>query len=220
MKLNQILLIVIIVFLASYVILDISGVELINNTEQVAGEKDSLQIVQDTGDKMQDTQKKQPIEDIPELKIEVFKEGTGEQVTKPGDTISVHYTGVLTNGQKFDSSVDRGEPFVFTVGVGQVIPGWDQSLIDMKVGERRRIFIPSALAYAETGAGNVIPPNAGLIFEVELMEIQESAEEGKENLEKGADVSEDTQGNDEQKQDIEAQVSDEEEPVEAEEVQE
>jgi len=202
MKLNQILLIIIIVFLASYVILDIADVKLINNTEQVVGEKDSQQVVQDQEKQMQ--QQIQPIEDIPELKIEVFKQGIGEQITKPGDKISVHYTGILTNGKKFDSSLDRGKPFVFTVGTGQVIQGWDQGLIGMKVGERRRIFIPSKLAYGTTGAGNIIPPNAGLIFEVELMEIQESAEVKDENIsEKSGEV-------------IETQV--EEEPVKAKEI--
>lgn len=107
-----------------------------------------------------------------ELKIEKTGEGTGDRVTKKGDTISVHYTGTLTDGTKFDSSVDRGTPFSFTVGGGQVIAGWDQGLLDMKVGEKRRLTIPASLGYGARGAGNVIPPNATLIFDVELISIK------------------------------------------------
>ncbi|NTW30951.1 MAG: FKBP-type peptidyl-prolyl cis-trans isomerase [Candidatus Moranbacteria bacterium] len=107
-----------------------------------------------------------------ELKIEKISEGTGDQATKKGDTISVHYTGTLTDGTKFDSSVDRGTPFSFTVGGGQVIAGWDQGLLDMKVGEKRRLTIPASLGYGARGAGSSIPPNATLIFEVELLSIQ------------------------------------------------
>lgn len=104
-------------------------------------------------------------------KIEVLREGTGEEV-RNGDAVSVHYTGTLENGAKFDSSLDRGTPFVFTLGAGQVIKGWDLGILGMKVGEKRKLVIPSELAYGETGTpGGPIPPNATLIFEVELMGI-------------------------------------------------
>jgi len=109
------------------------------------------------------------------VKIEILKEGTGTEV-KNGDTVYVHYTGMLVNGTKFDSSVDRGIPFEFTLGAGQVIKGWDIGVKGMKVGEKRKLTIPSDLAYGSRGAGGAIPPNATLIFEVELLGI--SAEGG------------------------------------------
>jgi len=105
------------------------------------------------------------------VEIEILKEGAGA-VAKNGDIVSVHYTGTLENGTKFDSSVDRGVPFEFTLGAGQVIPGWDIGVEGMKVGEKRKLTIPSLLAYGERGAGGVIPPNAALIFEVELLGIK------------------------------------------------
>lgn len=94
--------------------------------------------------------------------------GNGPQPTS-GKPVKVHYTGWLENGTKFDSSVDRGEPFVFTVGAGEVIPGWDEGVMTMKVGGKRRLIVPSQLGYGAAGAGGVIPPNATLIFEVELL---------------------------------------------------
>lgn len=87
-----------------------------------------------------------------------------------GKEVKVHYTGWLENGTKFDSSVDRGEPLVFNVGIGQVIPGWDEGVMSMKVGGKRRLVIPANLGYGAAGAGGVIPPNATLIFEVELID--------------------------------------------------
>jgi len=105
------------------------------------------------------------------LKIEILKEGTGA-TAKNGDVVSVHYTGTLIDGTKFDSSIDRGQPFSFTLGAGQVIAGWDQGVSGMKVGEKRKLFIPTDLAYGAQGAGGIIPPNAPLIFEVELLEIK------------------------------------------------
>lgn len=105
------------------------------------------------------------------MEVEILKEGTGA-VAKNGDTVSVHYTGTLENGTKFDSSVDRGTPFEFTIGAGQVISGWDIGVEGMKIGEKRKLIIPAALAYGERGAGGVIPPNATLIFEVELLGIK------------------------------------------------
>ena len=107
-----------------------------------------------------------------ELKTEVLKEGEGEEIIN-GKTAVVHYTGWLEDGMKFDSSVDRGMPFEFDLGAGMVIPGWDQGVLGMKVGEKRKLTIPSDLAYGEQGSPGAIPPNATLIFEVELLEINQ-----------------------------------------------
>ena len=108
----------------------------------------------------------------------IFEElATGEgSEASAGDFVSVHYTGWLQNpdgseGEKFDSSVDRDEPFEFSLGAGQVIRGWDEGVQGMKVGGKRRLVIPAELGYGARGAGGVIPPNATLIFDVELLEI-------------------------------------------------
>ena len=95
-----------------------------------------------------------------------------EKKIAPGKKVSVHYTGWLTNGKKFDSSVDRGDPFVFTIGRGQVIGGWDEGVATMKVGGKRKLTIPPDLGYGARGAGGVIPGNATLVFEVELLGIE------------------------------------------------
>lgn len=90
-----------------------------------------------------------------------------------GKQVKVHYTGALENGKKFDSSVDRGEPFVFVIGVGQVIPGWDQGVMTMKVGGKRKLIIPGNLGYGASGSGNDIPPNTTLYFDVELLDAKQ-----------------------------------------------
>jgi FKBP-type peptidyl-prolyl cis-trans isomerase len=105
------------------------------------------------------------------LKYSDLKVGTGDKAKK-GDTVEVHYTGWLKNGKKFDSSLDRGKPFSFRLGAGMVIKGWDEGVAGMKVGGKRKLIIPSKLAYGEAGAGDVIPPNAELTFEVELLKIK------------------------------------------------
>lgn len=108
------------------------------------------------------------------LKIVDEKAGTGVEAVK-GKSVSVHYTGWLDDngkkGKKFDSSVDRGEPFSFTLGAGEVIAGWDQGVAGMKVGGKRTLTIPPELGYGARGAGGVIPPNAKLIFDVELLKV-------------------------------------------------
>jgi FKBP-type peptidyl-prolyl cis-trans isomerase len=105
-----------------------------------------------------------------ELEIEDLEVGSGAEA-KTGDDVKVHYTGWLTNGTKFDSSVDRGRPFGFQLGAGRVIAGWDQGVVGMKVGGKRKLTIPPHLGYGDRGAAGVIPPGATLVFEVELLEI-------------------------------------------------
>ena len=128
----------------------------------------SIELVNEEKDKMQD-------KEIKELIITDNKVGEGREAEK-GLTVTVHYTGWLyekgEKTSKFDSSVDRREPFSFVLGVGQVIKGWDQGVSGMQAGGSRTIIIPSDMGYGSRGAGNVIPPNSDLIFDVELIEIQ------------------------------------------------
>jgi FKBP-type peptidyl-prolyl cis-trans isomerase FkpA len=105
------------------------------------------------------------------LVIEDLIVGDGDAAS-PGQRVSVHYTGWLTNGNKFDSSKDRGQPFMFSLGRGEVIRGWDEGVTGMKVGGKRKLTIPPDLGYGARGAGGVIPPNATLLFEVELLAVR------------------------------------------------
>jgi FKBP-type peptidyl-prolyl cis-trans isomerase len=107
---------------------------------------------------------------VTDLLIEDTTVGTGREVKK-GDTVSVHYVGMLQDGTRFDDSAARGEPFVFTVGVGSVIPGWDKGIIGMRVGGERVLVIPASMAYGERGIG-VVPPNATLLFAIKLLEVK------------------------------------------------
>lgn len=106
-----------------------------------------------------------------ELKIEDERVGTGAEAVA-GRKITVNYSGTLLDGIKFDSSYDRGTPFVFTLGAGEVIAGWDKGFAGMKVGGKRKLTIPPNLGYGAAGAGALIPPNATLIFEVELLKVE------------------------------------------------
>jgi len=109
--------------------------------------------------------------EMAELQIEDLVVGEGEEV-RAGNIVEVHYTGTLTDGTKFDSSLDRGVPFEFELGAGEVIAGWDQGVAGMKVGGKRKLVIPPELGYGERGAPGAIPGNATLIFEVELLGIK------------------------------------------------
>jgi FKBP-type peptidyl-prolyl cis-trans isomerase FkpA len=105
------------------------------------------------------------------LKYDDEKVGDGREA-KAGDNVTVHYTGTLTNGTKFDSSRDRNDPFKFTLGKGHVIKGWDEGVAGMKVGGKRKLIIPAALGYGSRGSPPAIPPNAELIFDVELLKVE------------------------------------------------
>ena len=105
------------------------------------------------------------------LKWKVLKEGTGRK-PNTGETVVVHYTGWLTDGKKFDSSVDRDKPFMFVLGQGMVIPGWDEGVSKMRVGDKFQLIIPPELGYGKRGAGNIIPPDSTLIFDVELLGVK------------------------------------------------
>jgi len=105
------------------------------------------------------------------LSFKIITVGTGE-IAESGKSVTVHYTGTFEDGRVFDSSVERNQPFVFQLGAGRVIQGWDLGVVGMKVGEKRILRIPSDLAYGTRGAGGIIPPNTDLVFEVELLSIR------------------------------------------------
>jgi FKBP-type peptidyl-prolyl cis-trans isomerase len=109
--------------------------------------------------------------DIQGMKVEILTQGSGN-AAKSGDTVTVNYVGTLQNGTKFDSSIDRGQPFEFTLGQNGVIQGWELGVAGMKVGEKRKLTIPPELGYGSQGAGGIIPPNATLIFEIDLLGIK------------------------------------------------
>merc|ERR1719270_2712620 len=121
------------------------------------------------------------------LQVEVTKQAGCKDTRKAadGDKVTVHYGGFLQDGKKFDSSFDRQQPFTFTIGVGQVIPGWDQGLLGVCAGEERHLVVPSPLAYGDRGAGDVIPPGAILLFDVVVVDVikEEQEEEKKKKLE-------------------------------------
>ncbi len=124
-----------------------------------------------SGDMNQDNNQTTPDKfDVQGMTVEVLQQGSGE-VAKAGDTVTVNYVGTLEDGTKFDSSIDRGQPFEFTLGQKSVIQGWELGVAGMKVGEKRKLTIPPELGYRANGAGGVIPPNATLIFEVDMLGI-------------------------------------------------
>lgn len=106
-----------------------------------------------------------------DMDIKVIKEGDGKSFPKPGDKVTVHYIGTFPDGKEFDSSVRRGSPFVFTIGQGQVIRGWDEGVAKMSIGQKAKLSCPPDYAYGKNGVGGIIPPNATLNFEVELLKI-------------------------------------------------
>jgi len=118
----------------------------------------------------EDTMNESNVEDFDVLGITTIQQGDGQEA-QVGDTVSVHYEGTLSDGTKFDSSYDRGQPIEFTLGENYVIEGWEKGVIGMKVGEIRELKIPSSMGYGESGNG-AIPGNAGLIFKIELLEIK------------------------------------------------
>eukprot|EP00105_Crassostrea_gigas_P004193 XP_011417332.1 PREDICTED: FK506-binding protein 2 isoform X1 [Crassostrea gigas] len=127
-----------------------------------------------------------------ELKIDVLQTVEDDKCTRKSkrlDMLSMHYVGTLEDGTKFDSSADHGQPFSFQLGIGQVIKGWDQGLLDMCIGEKRKLTIPSHLGYGDQGAGEKIPPKSTLIFEVELLDVQDGPKP--ENIFKKIDTDED-----------------------------
>lgn len=143
----------------------------VSATRRYAGTDAWLATRIDILDKGEPEKMSQQPEHVQGLEVETLVEGQGDEA-KPGHKVSVHYTGWLLDGRKFDSSLDRGAPFKFDLGFGQVIKGWDLGVAGMKVGGKRRLTIAPELGYGARGAGGVIPPNATLVFEVELLKVE------------------------------------------------
>lgn len=138
---------------------------------QQPSEQPSAEQTAPAPDASRDTSAPEGMEPVTELKTEDLEVGSGAEATS-GKQVTVHYTGWLVDGTKFDSSRDSGNPFTFALGSGQVIPGWDQGVAGMKVGGLRRLHIPPDLAYGAQGAPPVIPPDSTLVFDVELLDVQ------------------------------------------------
>ncbi len=119
----------------------------------------------------QQSEQNEDMKNVTKLQIKDLKKGSGDEAVS-GKKITVHYAGSLVDGTKFDSSYDRGTPFTFNLGAGEVIKGWDMGFAGMKVGGKRKLTIPSELGYGSRGAGDAIPPDSTLIFEVELLEVE------------------------------------------------
>jgi FKBP-type peptidyl-prolyl cis-trans isomerase len=147
------------------------------DSSEAIGEANNMQVPQQTatpiasGEELAPTKLGEAITTKSGLKYETLRPGTGVGV-KPGQQISVHYVGTFPDGRTFDSSRERGRPFDLTLGRGDVIPGWDQGIPGMKVGETRRLTIPPELGYGKKGSPPTIPPDATLVFEIELLKIQ------------------------------------------------
>ena len=167
--LNIILIIIFVIVM--YFVLQYFSAEKIQQEQVIDNETESIKIdSEDLQAQVLMVEDNEMEQEIKKVNIEVLQEGMGEE-SKAGDTLSVHYTGTFENGEKFDSSVDRGDPFEFTLGQGAVIQGWEQGMLGMKQGEKRKLFIPYELGYGEAGYGP-IPEKSNLIFEVELLEIK------------------------------------------------
>lgn len=136
-----------------------------------AGPAKQNKVASSTGPTAQPTPIGQPAKTASGLVYETLKEGTGPEA-QSGQTVTMHYTGTLVDGKVFDSSREKGEPFTTRIGTGDVIKGWDQGVPGMKVGERRKLTIPPELGYGARGSGGDIPPNATLIFDVELLGVK------------------------------------------------
>jgi FKBP-type peptidyl-prolyl cis-trans isomerase len=156
---KKIIIVIIILILA------VGGIYLISNNN-----KNKNNPNMQTENQQAETQQSATSFDIQGMKVDILKQGTGEGA-KAGDNIVVNYVGTLTNGTKFDSSIDRNQPFPYTLGQNMVIKGWELGLLGMKVGEKRKLTIPYELAYGEAGRPPVIPPSATLIFEIDMLSI-------------------------------------------------
>ena len=150
---------------------DAVGSDMSSSSLETATTSTSGQSLNNVATSTKKTNTMEPITTADGLIIQDEVIGTGAEA-KAGQQVTVNYSGTLTNGTKFDSSYDRGQPFVFTLGVGQVIKGWDEGFAGMKIGGKRKLTIPSDLGYGAQGAGGVIPPNATLVFEVELLGVK------------------------------------------------